>query len=54
MKNPVCNKFYVTNCGRYARLDQLCGKLRKQVRCGPQPTCHKVRFSFERISHELH
>jgi peptide-methionine (S)-S-oxide reductase len=28
-KNPVRYKFYVTNCGRYARLDELWGKLRK-------------------------
>ena len=28
-KNPVRYKFYVTGCGRYARLDQLWGKLRK-------------------------
>ena len=28
-KNPVQYKFYVTGCGRYARLDQLWGKLRK-------------------------
>ena len=27
-KNPVQYKFYVTGCGRYARLDQLWGKLR--------------------------
>jgi peptide-methionine (S)-S-oxide reductase len=29
IKNPVQYKFYVTGCGRYARLDQLWGKLRK-------------------------
>ena len=29
MKNPVRYKFYVSGCGRYARLDQLWGKLRK-------------------------
>jgi peptide-methionine (S)-S-oxide reductase len=28
-KNPQRYKFYVTGCGRYARLDQLWGKLRK-------------------------
>lgn len=28
-KNPLQYKFYVTGCGRYARLDQLWGKLRK-------------------------
>jgi len=28
-KNPVQYKFYVTGCGRYARLDQLWGKLRQ-------------------------
>jgi len=28
-KNPVKYKFYVTGCGRYARLDELWGKLRK-------------------------
>jgi len=28
-KNPVRYKYYVTGCGRYARLDQLWGKLRK-------------------------
>ena len=28
-KNPVQYKFYVTGCGRYARLDQLWGKFRK-------------------------
>jgi peptide-methionine (S)-S-oxide reductase len=28
-KNPVQYKFYVTGCGRYARLDQLWGRLRK-------------------------
>ena len=27
-KNPVRYKFYVTGCGRYARLDELWGKLR--------------------------
>jgi peptide-methionine (S)-S-oxide reductase len=31
-KNPVQYKFYVTGCGRYARLDQLWGQLRKQTR----------------------
>jgi peptide-methionine (S)-S-oxide reductase len=29
LKNPVRYKFYVSGCGRYARLDQLWGKLRK-------------------------
>ena len=29
-KNPVQYRFYVTGCGRYARLDQLWGVLRKQ------------------------
>ncbi|MGQ0510242.1 MAG: peptide-methionine (S)-S-oxide reductase MsrA [Betaproteobacteria bacterium] len=29
-KNPVRYQFYVSGCGRYARLDQLWGKLRKQ------------------------
>jgi peptide-methionine (S)-S-oxide reductase len=29
VKNPVRYKFYVSGCGRYARLDQLWGKLRK-------------------------
>jgi peptide-methionine (S)-S-oxide reductase len=29
IKNPVQYKFYVTGCGRYARLDQLWGQLRK-------------------------
>lgn len=29
MKNPVRYKFYVTGCGRYTRLDELWGKLRK-------------------------
>ena len=29
LKNPVRYKFYVTGCGRYARLDDLWGKLRK-------------------------
>ncbi len=29
MKNPVQYKIYVTGCGRYARLDQLWGKLRR-------------------------
>ena len=29
-KNPVQYRFYVTGCGRYARLDQLWGSLRKQ------------------------
>lgn len=29
MKNPVRYKFYVSGCGRYARLDELWGKLRK-------------------------
>ena len=28
-KNPVRYKFYVTGCGRYARLDQLWGEFRK-------------------------
>jgi peptide-methionine (S)-S-oxide reductase len=28
-KNPVRYKFYSTGCGRYARLDQLWGKLRE-------------------------
>jgi peptide-methionine (S)-S-oxide reductase len=28
-KNPVQYKFYVTGCGRYARLDQLWGSLKK-------------------------
>ena len=28
-KNPVRYKYYVTSCGRYARLDELWGKLRK-------------------------
>lgn len=28
-KNPVQYRFYVNGCGRYARLDQLWGKLRK-------------------------
>jgi peptide-methionine (S)-S-oxide reductase len=28
-KNPVRYKFYVTGCGRYARLHELWGKLRK-------------------------
>ena len=28
-KNPVQYRFYVTGCGRYARLDQLWGVLRK-------------------------
>ena len=28
-KNPLQYKFYVTGCGRYARLDELWGKLRK-------------------------
>jgi peptide-methionine (S)-S-oxide reductase len=28
-KNPIRYKFYVTGCGRYARLDALWGKLRK-------------------------
>jgi len=28
-KNPVRYKFYVTGCGRYARLDELWAKLRK-------------------------
>ncbi|MBI1942532.1 MAG: peptide-methionine (S)-S-oxide reductase MsrA [Betaproteobacteria bacterium] len=28
-KNPVRYKFYVTGCGRYPRLDELWGKLRK-------------------------
>jgi peptide-methionine (S)-S-oxide reductase len=29
-KEPVKYRFYVTGCGRYARLDQLWGSLRKQ------------------------
>jgi peptide-methionine (S)-S-oxide reductase len=29
-KNPVRYRFYVTGCGRYERLDQLWGKLRKK------------------------
>lgn len=29
LKNPVRYKFYSTGCGRYARLDELWGKLRK-------------------------
>ena len=29
LKNPVRYKFYVSGCGRYARLDELWGKLRK-------------------------
>ena len=29
LKNPARYKFYVTGCGRYARLDQLWGKLRR-------------------------
>ena len=29
LKNPVRYKFYVTGCGRYARLGELWGKLRK-------------------------
>lgn len=29
LKNPARYKFYVTGCGRYARLDELWGKLRK-------------------------
>ena len=28
-KNPARYKFYVTGCGRYSRLDELWGKLRK-------------------------
>lgn len=28
-KNPIRYKFYSTGCGRYARLDELWGKLRK-------------------------
>ena len=28
-KNPVRYKFYTTGCGRYSRLDELWGKLRK-------------------------
>ena len=28
-KNPLQYKFYVTGCGRYARLDELWGRLRK-------------------------
>jgi peptide-methionine (S)-S-oxide reductase len=30
MKNPVRYKLYTSGCGRYARLDQLWGKLRQQ------------------------
>lgn len=30
IKNPVRYKFYVTGCGRYDRLDQLWGDLRKK------------------------
>lgn len=30
MKNPIRYKFYVNGCGRYARLDDLWGKLRKK------------------------
>ena len=30
IKNPVRYKFYVTGCGRYDRLNQLWGSLRKQ------------------------
>ena len=29
LKNPVRYKFYATGCGRYARLDELWGNLRK-------------------------
>lgn len=29
LKNPVRYKYYVTSCGRYARLNELWGKLRK-------------------------
>lgn len=29
LKNPVRYKYYVTRCGRYARLDELWGNLRK-------------------------
>ena len=29
LKNPVRYKYYVTGCGRYARLNELWGKLRK-------------------------
>lgn len=29
LKNPVRYKYYVTGCGRYARLDEVWGKLRK-------------------------
>ena len=29
LKNPARYKFYATGCGRYARLDDLWGKLRK-------------------------
>ncbi len=29
LRNPVRYKYYVTSCGRYARLDELWGKLRK-------------------------
>jgi peptide-methionine (S)-S-oxide reductase len=30
LKNPARYRFYVTGCGRYQRLDDLWGKLRKQ------------------------
>lgn len=30
LKNPVRYKFYATGCGRYARLDELWGKLRSK------------------------
>jgi peptide-methionine (S)-S-oxide reductase len=30
LKNPIRYRFYVTGCGRYARLDQLWGKLRSK------------------------
>lgn len=30
LKNPARYRFYVTGCGRYARLDQLWGKLRSK------------------------
>ena len=29
LRNPLRYKYYVTSCGRYARLDELWGKLRK-------------------------
>ncbi len=31
LKNPARYKFYATGCGRYARLDELWGKLRKSL-----------------------